>query len=51
MLTFLVKTDVKKMRMGKRWKDVFFIFKALKKEVNLFCIIPGSKTTISGLTL
>lgn len=45
-LAFLVKTNVKKMRIGKREKEAFSIFKSLKKEVNLFCIIPGSQISI-----
>lgn len=45
------KTNVKKIRLEKRWKDAFSVFKSLKNEVTLFCIVPEHKTSIRGFKL
>lgn len=39
-----------KSEEGKKWKDAIAIFKSLKKEVNLFCIIPGVKQASVALS-
>lgn len=44
----MIKTNGKKMRIGKRQKDAFSFFKCLKKEVTLFCIVPERKASVGG---